>query len=96
MNCCTGPIRDSGVMCSTAMEAPCIIDDGAFCRTVARPVTTLVVGFPAFMATAVGASWTGQYAQFLFLLAARCLNVTGVRYAKLDGTVALLGFLWRG
>ena len=83
-------------MCSTAMEAPCIIDDGAFRRTVARPITTPVVGFPAFMATAVGASWTGQYAQFLFLLAARCLNVTGVRYAKLDGTVAFLGFLWRG
>ena len=60
MNCCTGLITDSGVMCSTAMEAPCIIDDGASCPTVAGPVTTPVVGVAAFIAT-VGASSVVQY-----------------------------------
>ena len=33
-NCCTSRIMDSGVMCSTSNAAPCIIDNGACCRTL--------------------------------------------------------------
>ena len=64
-------------MCSTAMAAPCIIDDGASCATLARPVATPIVGFPVFMAT-VGSSSVVAYAQLAFLLVAMCLNVPGV------------------
>ena len=64
-------------MCSTAMAAQCIIDDGASCATLARPVATPIVGFPVFMAT-VGSSSVVAYAQLAFLLVAMCLNVPGV------------------
>ena len=36
MNRCTNQITASGVICSISMAAPCIIDDGASCRTVAN------------------------------------------------------------
>ena len=49
------------------MEAPCIIDDGASCGTVARLVTTLIVGVAAFIATAVGASSVVQYTKLSLL-----------------------------
>ena len=63
-------------MCSTAMAAPCIVDDGTSCATLARPVATPIVGFPVFMATA--GSSVVAYAQLSFQLVALCLNVPGV------------------
>ena len=61
------------------MKAPCIIDTGAFCGPLARPVTTLIVGFTAFMAT-VGQGWFAvQYSQLAFSLVATCLKVSGVK-----------------
>lgn len=64
MTCCTGAIRDSGVLCGTAMEATCVIDEGASSGALATVATTSIVEFAAFMDT-VGASLAPLYTAFV-------------------------------
>lgn len=75
--CCTGRIRDSGVMCSETQGAPCIVEnDGESCTALAKAVSNPILRiarYAAFMHSACACS-AGYFAQSS-ADAAMCVNI---------------------
>ena len=65
-------------MCSMSMASPCMIDDGASCGTVPRPVTTPMIGLQLSWILLVFVLAV-RYTETSSLVVATCLIVPGVQ-----------------
>ena len=58
-SCCTTVITANGGMCNTTMAAPCIIDDGASCKALAKPAFTLCSVYREYFLATILACYFG-------------------------------------